>query len=265
MSRTDKQRSALGAALLSIGAAAIPLVAGVGLTLKLSDQALHEENVRIGQAAVQGMDKILEAASETADILSPMVGKRCETVLTAMRQAVAQAPWVRSAFYAHKNVAYCHTVSGSVGKARGSFPVAGTLDYQTLELQRPDAVSEGFGSLLLIRGNAQYSVTVRIDGRMITEQLEMISGSADVALHVAGTYLWDDGSLLRGELRQNPRYRVLVPSTRFSYSIHSSLSGEDVLNLITRKLLLILGPLLMLSIFSGGLCHWLLTRPTRGK
>lgn len=265
MSRIDKQRSALGAALLSIGAAAIPLVAGVGLTLKLSDQALHEENVRIGQAAVERMDKILSAASDTADILSPMVGKRCQTVLSAMRRAVAQAPWVRSASYAHKNVPYCNTVSGSTGSARVPVTVAGPFDYRTLELQRPDAMSEGFGSLLLTKGNAQYSLTVRIDNRVITEQLELISGSADVALHVAGTYLWDDGSLLRGELRQNPRYRVLVPSTQFSYAIHSSLSGEDVLNLITRKLLLILGPVLMLSIFSGGLCHWLLSRPERSK
>jgi len=263
MSRTGKPRSALATTLLSIGAAAVPLVAGIGLTLKLSDHALHHENLRVGQAALQRMDRILETVSETAAALAPTTGQRCQTAIGPMRMAVARDPWIRSASQAYKGTAYCNTVSGTIGTARLPAAVPGPFTHQALELRRPGARSDSNGSLLLINSKADYALTVRIDNRVLMEQLELISGSVDVALHVSGTYLWDDGSLLRGEIRQNPRYRVMLPSSKFDYAIHSSLSGEDVLNLLTRKLLLLMGPVMMLSILSGGLCHWLLTRPGR--
>jgi hypothetical protein len=102
-----------------------------------------------------------------------------------------------------------------------------------------------------------------LDNRLLVERLDLVSGTTDVALHMGGMYLWDDGSLLRGELRQSPRYRATTPSAQFAYTMHSSVSAEDVLNLLTRQLITVLGALIMVSTLTGGLCHWVLSRQRR--
>ncbi|WP_263262530.1 CSS-motif domain-containing protein [Pseudomonas entomophila] len=237
----------------------------MGLTLTLAVKSMHQENLRVGTQAVEQMDRLLSAALATADTLLPMIGKRCESVLPDMRMAVASNPWVRSASVMHKDEPYCSTLLGRIGKAPApnTAPQNTLLMTPNLKLQGPDNLAEDFGSLSLTKAGAASGVRVMLDNRLLVDRLDLLSGPTDVALHVGGVYLWDDGSLLRGELRQNPKYRTSVPSSQFDYAMHSSVSAEDVLNLLTEKLVTVLGTLSVVAILTGGLCHWVLTRPRR--
>jgi hypothetical protein len=249
---------------LSLAGAAIPLIAGLGLTLSLADQSLREANIRAGTMAVEQVDRLLMAALGTVEALEPLAGQRCETVLQAMRKEVATNPWLRSASLLYKGLPYCNSVSGKKANSPTVGPEAtGPLGDHQLQLRGPNTLYQDFGALAVMKLGATYGVKVTLDNRLLVDRLDLLSGTTDVALHVNGVYLWDDGSLVRGELRQPFRYRASTPSTQFEYEVHSSISAEDVLTLMTHQLVTVIGALAMMSIFTGGLCHWLLTRHRR--
>lgn len=240
------------------------MIAGVSLTLSLADDSLRAENLRVGTAAVEHVDRLLSTALSTTETVAPLVGQRCERVLPALRQKIAQNPWLRSATLLYKGEPYCDSVTGKASATPPPVvrePVL--LDSQSLALLGPDNLHNDFGALTLLNTGDTFGISVRLDNRLLVDRLDLVSGTTDVALHVNGVYLWDDGSLLRGELRQNPRYRASTPSMRFDYAMHSSVSAEYVLGLLTEKLITVLGALTMVSIFTGWLCHWLLTRHRR--
>lgn len=260
MSRIDKHRSPLATTLWSLTAGALPMIVGVSLTLSLADESLRKENLRVGAAAVEQVDRLLSAALVTTETLGPLVGQRCDRALPVMRQQVAQNPWLRSATLLYKGEPYCDSVTG---RASAPPPVSREpvlLDNQSLALLGPDNLHNDFGALTLRNSGEAFGINVTLDNRLVVDRLDLVSGTTDVALHVSGVYLWDDGSLLRGELRQNPRYRTSTPSMRFDYAMHSSVSAEYVLDSLVEQLITVLGALTMVSIFTGWLCHWLLTR-----
>lgn len=266
MSRIGKHRSPAATALWSLAAGALPLIAGVSLTLSLADDSLREENLRVGNAVVAQVDRVLSSALATTETLGPIIGQRCEKALPVMRQQVAQNPWLRSTALLYKGEPYCDSVTGKASippppLSREPVPLTG----QRLALVGPGNQQNDFGALTLLNTGEAFGVSVMLDNRLLVDRLDLVSGSTDVALHVDGVYLWDDGSLLRGELRQNPRYRASTPSMRFDYAVHSSVSAEYVLELLTEKLITVLGALAMVSIFTGWLCHWLLTHHRRAK
>lgn len=264
MLMTGPQRSTGSALAWSLGAAAVPLIAGFGLTWAMVDDALRKQNIAIGQAAVTSIDRLLDEVTGTSEALVPLLGQRCETVLPTLRAVVSENPWVRSASLLYKSKAYCHSVNGTTGAPAGpNRSVPGDLRASTLTLQHPGSSVQDHGTLRSLHDDGAHGVEVLIDNRVLVDRLDLISGSTDVAMNVNGMYLWDDGSLLRGELRQNPRYRAQTLSARYDYAMHSSVSAEDLVNLLTGKLTTLLGTLMMGSILSGGLCHWLLTRPRR--
>lgn len=261
---TGVHRSTGAALAWSLGAATVPLIAGFGLTWAMVDDSLRKQNIAIGQAAVTSIDRILDEVTRTSDALVPMLGQRCETALPKLRVVVSENPWIRSASLRYKGKAYCHSLTGNTGAPAGpSRPMADNFPPSTLTLNHPGNRVQDYGTLRSLRDDGTRGVEVLIDNRVLVDRLDLISGSTDVAMNVNGMYLWDDGSLLRGELRQNPRYRAQTPSARYDYAMHSSVSAEDMVKLLTGKLTTLLGTLMMVSILSGGLCHWLLTRPRR--
>jgi hypothetical protein len=260
MSRIDARYSTFTKVALTLSAAIIPMVVGLGLTLDLAKRSLHSENTRVGSEAVVRLDHILDQASQTAQSLMHHADVPCETAHRLLHRAVAANPWVAAVSLDAEGVPYCTSLD-CADDAPIDWPAI-TSASSNGSSWRLD-VSDDLGYLVLSRAEGTRGVSVMLDNRLVLQQLELISGTVEVALKVGGVYLWDDGSTLRGELNDNPSYFALTHSTDYDYAIHSILSGEDVLRLTRNRIITVLGPISMLSILSAGLCYWALTRPRR--
>lgn len=260
MSRIDARYPTFAQVSLALCAAVIPMVVGLGLTLDLAKRSLQNENNRIGQQAVAKLDYILNQAGSTAQELMAHAGQSCEVAHNLLHQAKTANPWVAAISLDDAGTPYCTTLDCTGTPLRKwEAPALASPGNSSLRLE----VSHGQGYLVLSTEKDTQSVSVMLDNRLILQQLELISGTVEVALKVNDVFLWDDGSTLHGELKEDRGYHALTLSPGYGYAIYSSVSGEDVLRLVTNRVITVLGPISMLSIFSAGLCYWALTRPRR--
>ncbi|MBF7141178.1 MULTISPECIES: CSS-motif domain-containing protein [Pseudomonas] len=262
MSRIDARYPTFAKVSLTLCAAVLPMVVGLGLTLDLAKRSLQSENSRVGQAAVAKLDHILNQASSTAQEVMAHAGQPCEVAHNLLHQRKAANPWLAAISLNDAGTPYCTTLDCTGTPLREwQTPTLASPSHSGLRLE----VTNGQGYLVLSAEKDTQGVSVMLDNRLILQQLELISGTVEVALKVNDVFLWDDGSTLHGELKEDRGYHALTSSPGYGYTIYSSVSGEDVLRLVTNRVITVLGPISMLSIISAGLCYWALTRPRRFK
>ncbi len=260
MSRIDARYTTFAKVSLTLCAAVIPMVVGLGLTLDLAKRSLQSENNRVGQNAVAKLDHILDKASSTAEELMAHAGQPCEVAYKLLHQATAANPWLAAISFDSAGAPYCTTLDCTgIPLREWQAPALASSSNSGLRLE----VTNEQGYLILSTEKNTQGVSVMLDNRLILQQLELISGTVEVALKVGDVFLWDDGSTLHGELSGDRNYHAFTTSPKYGYAIYSSVSGEDVWRLVTNRVIAVLGLVSMLSIFSAGLCHWALNRTRR--
>lgn len=266
MRKLHYPRSAGAITLYSLLAGLVPLVIGVVVTTWAVDESLKHRSQFVGKEIVERLDVIFESSSETLERLFPLLGQSCSMMLPALRVELDRNPYIKAAQLSWQGKPYCHSTKGSLPTRPRHLPVP-TEDASptALTFMPPDPNLNRFavGHTLIEKSKGDYLQSLTINNLVLVDFMDLLSGSTLSAIKLGETYLWDDGSILRGEMRDTFTYQTTVESTRFGYSIYTTVSSEDVLAAFKSRLLGIFGTLAVVSILVGGLCHWVLTRGLR--
>lgn len=230
---------------------------GIGLyLLELNiERQLHANLQQATVKAVNQTDHVFDQAGEALNQLLPLADQECsESVLTAMREAVNQQTYLRSAFIIDSHRFVCSTYYGS-----RDVPVPeGREPANPVQLLMDDSATPTGSAVIRSASNGHQTVNISIYEKALGQLLNLISTDFQLLIEVSGLQLDASGEVFTTNRTDEWSVVQTLPSSHYPYVVHAGLYEVNRQALFSIERRAVLGNLLFMgTLLAGGVFMFL--------
>lgn len=251
--RSYTRRRLLPRLVFSLSMALLPLLLG---SLIIYWQTLHHLSVEARTAsneAVRLFDVMLSNASGAARVALLHADEPCDDATQVLREQVAVVPFVRSVNLTRDDTIYCTSLFGEFEEhLEPEFYAGGELRLMAGNRVTPDSAL-----LVLRRVEGSNAALATVDGRYLSNTLQLVDQRSDLELLVGGQWMDEEGTVRDGVPAPLPLGHVELASERFPYQVIGGFPEGRQWEHIRQDSLPLVALMLMLGGVSGVACFWL--------
>jgi hypothetical protein len=253
--RFKERYPTLFALVMALVIGAIPV--GIGLIVLDAniDRRLHKHLHEATVQAVLETDEVFDQATEVLNQLLPLADQQCsESVLTAMREAIDQQAYLRSAFIIDSQRYVCSTY---YGPRNVPVPPGREIDRE-LQLLEDDSVTPTGSAVIRSASNGHQRVNISVHETALGELLSLISRDFQLLIEVSGLQLDASGKVFASNLTEDWAMVQTLPSSHYPYQVHAGLYEVRRQALFHMERRSVLGNLLFMgTLLAGGVFMFL--------
>lgn len=239
--------------VFALSMAVLPLALGSSIIYWQALRTLSAEARTASNEALHLFDLMLGNAEGAARVALSQKGKPCSDSTLVLREQVAVVPFVRTVNLTRDDAIYCTSLFGDF-KA----PLYGS-DYVDgrLRLMAGNPVTPHVAVLILRRVEGEYGALASIDGRYLSNTLQLVDQRSDLRLQVGGVWMDEDGHVHAGAPDPLPIGHIRLVSERYPYAVIGGFPEGAAWLHIRQEALPLAVLLLTLGAVSGLACYWL--------
>lgn len=239
--------------VFSLSMAVLPLVLGSTIIYWQTLRTLSVEASTAANEALRLFDLMLGNAESAAKVALSQKGKTCADATLVLREQVAVVPFVRSVNLTRDDAIYCTSLFGDFSaQLDTSYYVGGRL-----RLMAGNPVTPKVGLLILRRIEGEYGALATVDGRYLSNTLQLVDQRSDLQLLVGNEWMDEEGHVAQGSPVPLPLGHIRLDSEHFPYSVIGGFPPGSQWRLIRQEGIPLASLLLMLGAISGLACYWL--------
>lgn len=240
----------LFALLIAVLIGALPVGVGwVLLNLNIERQ-LRQHLVQTNIKAVMQTDQVFDQAGEVLNQLLPLADQDCsESVLAAMRDAIDQRAYLRSAFIVDSQRYVCSTYYGP-----RDIPLpAGRETTLALQMLMDDSMTPTGSAVIRSASNGHQSVNISVHETALGQLLDLISRDVQLLVEVSGLQLDASGQVFASNRTEEWAMVQTLASSQYPYVMHAGIYEFNRQALFRLERRSVLGNLLFMgTLLAGG-------------
>ena len=239
--------------VFSLSMALLPLALGSSIIYWQALRTLSSEARTASNEALRLFDLMLSNAEGAARVALSQKDKPCESATQVLREQVAVVPFVRSVNLTRDDHIYCSSLFGDFkAPLDHSFYVEGRL-----RLMAGNPLTPNVGLLILRRVDGEFGALATVDGRYLSNTLQLVDQRSDLQLQVGGEWMDEQGNVYARDPDPLPIGHIRLVSERFPYSVTGGFTAGSQWQHIRQDALPLASLLLLLGTISGLACYWL--------
>ncbi|MFV3303962.1 EAL domain-containing protein [Pseudomonas sp. NY15181] len=239
--------------VFALSMAVLPLALGSSIIYWQALRSLSAEARTASNEALRLFDLMLGNAEGAARVALSQKGKPCNDSTLVLREQVAVVPFVRTVNLTRGDTIYCTSLFGDFkAPLEGSSYVNGRL-----RLMAGNPVTPNVAVLILRQVAGEYGALATIDGRYLSNTLQLVDQRSDLQLQVGGAWMDEAGHVHAGEPDPLPIGHIRLLSERYPYAVIGGFPAGSQWLHIRQEALPLAALLLMLGAVSGLVCYWL--------
>ncbi|MDF3865708.1 cyclic diguanylate phosphodiesterase [Pseudomonas denitrificans (nom. rej.)] len=251
--RSYTRRRLLPRLVFSLSMALLPLLLGSAIIYWQALRALSVEARTASNEAVRLFDVMLGNAAGAAKVALLHVDEGCDDATLVLREQVAVVPFVRSVNLTRDDHIYCTSLFGDFeAPLDPSLYVAGRL-----RMMAGNEITPNYALLILRRVEGRHAALATVDGRYLSNTLQLVDQRSDLQLQVGGQWMDEEGKVFDGQPALLPLGHVELSSERFPYKVIGGFPEGAQWRHIHEDAWPLVALLLMLGGASGVACYWL--------
>ncbi|WP_447746707.1 EAL domain-containing protein [Pseudomonas nicosulfuronedens] len=251
--RNYSRRRLLPRLVFSLSMALLPLLLGSFIIYWQSLRTLSVEARAASNEAVRLFDVMLGNATGAARAALLHADESCEDATQVLREQVAVVPFVRSVNLTRDDDIYCTSLFGEFEERLDP----GLYVNGQLRLMAGNSVTPNSALLILRRVEGSTAALATVDGRYLSNTLQLVDQLSDLQLQVGRQWMDEEGRVFDGEPAQLPLGHVELASERFPYRVIGGFPRGAQWQHIREEALPLVALMLMLGGVSGIACYWL--------
>jgi EAL domain-containing protein (putative c-di-GMP-specific phosphodiesterase class I) len=251
--RNYARRRLLPRLVFSLSMALLPLLLGSAIIYWQALRSLSGEASAASNEAVRLFDVMLGNATGAAQAALLHADESCDEATLVLREQVAVVPFVRSVNLTRDNDIYCTSLFGEFDERLDpSLYVNGQL-----RMMAGNPVTPNYALLILRREEGRHAALATVDGRYLSNTLQLVDQRSDLQLQVGRQWMDEHGKVFDGEPARLPLGHVELTSERFPYKVIGGFQSGAQWRHIREDSLPLVALMLMLGGVSGIACYWL--------
>lgn len=251
--RSYTRRRLLPRLVFSLSMALLPLLLGSAIIYWQALRSLTVEASTAANEAVRLFDVMLGNANGAARVALLHADESCDEATLVLREQVAVVPFVRSVNLARDDDIYCTSLFGEFDELLDpSLYAQGQLRMMAGNRVTPDSAL-----LILRRPQGSYAALATVDGRYLSNTLQLVDQRSDLQLQVGRQWMDEEGAVRDGEPAPMPLGHVERRSELFPYAVIGGFPAGAQWRHIREDSLPLVALMLMLGGVSGLACFWL--------
>ncbi|MBB4864642.1 EAL domain-containing protein (putative c-di-GMP-specific phosphodiesterase class I) [Pseudomonas nitritireducens] len=251
--RSYTRRRLLPRLVFSLSMALLPMVLGNVLIYWQTLRSLSAEAQTAAAEAVRLFDVMLGNATGAARVALLHTDSSCDHATLVLREQVAVVPFVRSVNLTRDDNIYCTSLFGGfAARLEPDLYVAGELRMMAGNEVTPDSAL-----LILRRVEGRYAALATVDGRYLSNTLQLVDQRSDLQLQVGRQWMDEEGRVFEGEPAPLPLGHVELASERYPYQVIGGFPAGAQWQHIREDSLPLVALMLALGGVSGVVCFWL--------
>lgn len=251
--RSYTRRRLLPRLVFSLSMALLPLLLGSAIIYWQALRTLTAEARVASNEAVRLFDVMLGNAAGAAKVALLHADEGCDDATLILREQVAVVPFVRSVNLTHDDQIYCTSLFGEFeAPLDSSLYVAGQL-----RMMAGNEVTPNYALLILRRVEGRHAALATVDGRYLSNTLQLVDQRSDLQLQVGRQWMNEEGKVFDGRPARLPLGHVELASERFPYKVIGGFPEGAQWQHIHEDSLPLVALMLMLGGVSGMACYWL--------
>lgn len=251
--RNYTRRRLLPRLVFSLSMALLPLLLGSVIIYWQTLRTLSAEARTASNEAVRLFDVMLSNATGAARVALLHDNEACDDATQVLREQVAVVPFVRSLNLTRDDDIYCTSLFGEFDeRIDPSLYVDGAL-----RMMAGNRVTPHYALLILRRAEGPHAALATVDGRYLSNTLQLVDQRSDLQLQVGGQWMDEAGGVYNGSPAPLPLGRVIQHSERFPYSVIGGFPAGAQWRHIHEDSLPLVILMFMLGGISGFVCFWL--------
>ncbi|QRY79204.1 EAL domain-containing protein [Pseudomonas sp. PDNC002] len=251
--RSYTRRRLLPRLVFSVSMALLPLVLGSAIIYWQTLRSLSVEARTASNEAVRLFDVMLGNATSAARVALLHAEEPCDDATLVLREQVAVVPFVRSVNLTRDNVIYCTSLFGEFDEHLDP----GLYVDGQLRMMAGNAVTPDFALLVLRRPEGSHAALATVDGRYLSNTLQLVDQRSDLQLQVGRQWMDEEGAVHDGQPAPLPLGHIVQRSKRFPYSVIGGFPAGAQWRHIREDSLPLVVLMFMLGGISGLVCFWL--------
>ncbi|MFR0691625.1 EAL domain-containing protein [Enterobacterales bacterium AE_CKDN230030158-1A_HGKHYDSX7] len=251
--RSYTRRRLLPRLVFSLSMALLPVLLGSAIIYWQTLRALSAEARTASNEAVRLFDVMLGNAAGAARVALLHVSETCDEATLVLREQVAVVPFVRSVNLTRDDDIYCTSLFGEFDER---LDPALYIDGE-LRMMAGNSVTPNYALLILRRVEGTYAALATVDGRYLSNTLQLVDQRSDLQLQVGGQWMDEEGRVRDGQPAPLPLGHVSLRSERFPYTVIGGFPPGAQWRHIRDDSLPLVALMLMLGGVSGFACYWL--------
>lgn len=239
--------------VFSLSMALLPLILGSTIIYWQTVRNLSAEARTASNEAVRLFDVMLANAEGASRVALGQKYGTCDNATLVLREQVAVVPFVRSVNLARDGSIYCTSLFGGFNAPLDD------SDYVDgrLRMMAGNPVTPHVALLILRQVEGNYAALATVDGRYLSNTLQLVDQRSDLQLVVGKEWMDEQGQVFEGEPDPLPIGHIRLESERFPFEVVGGFPrgaqwrhiGDDAL-----PLTLLFG---LLGVISGTVCYWM--------
>lgn len=239
--------------VFSLSMAVLPLVLGSSIIYWQALRSLSAEAQTASTEALRLFDLMLGNAESAAGVALSQKSKPCDKATLVLREQVAVVPFVRSVNLTRNDDIYCTSLFGDFAA-----PLDGSLYVDgRLRLMSGNPVTPHVALLILRKLEGEYGALATVDGRYLSNTLQLVDQRSDLQLLVGREWMDEEGDVHEGDPDPLPLGHIRLNSARFPFAVIGGFPKGAQWDHIREEALPLASLLLMLGLISGLACYWL--------
>lgn len=251
--RSYTRRRLVPRLVFSLSMALLPLLLGSVIIYWQALSSLGAEARTAANEAVRLFDVMLGNARGAAQVALRHVDEGCADATLVLREQVAVVPFVRSVNLTRDDTIYCTSLFGDYEAPLD----AGLYVAGELRMMAGNEVTPHYALLILRRVEGRFAALSTIDGRYLSNTLQLVDQRSDLQLRVGQQWMDEEGRVFDGNPAALPLGHVERTSRRFPYTVIGGFPEGAQWQHIRRDSLPLVALMLMLGGVSGIACYWL--------
>lgn len=251
--RSYTRRRLLPRLVFSLSMALLPLLLGSAIIYWQALRSLSSEASAASNEAVRLFDVMLGNATAAARAALLHADESCEDATWVLREQVAVVPFVRSVNLTRDNDIYCTSLFGEFDERLDPSLYANGQ----LRMMVGNSVTPNYALLILRRVQGNKAALATVDGRYLSNTLQLVDQRSDLQLQVGRQWMDEEGRVFDGEPASLPLGHVELASGQFPYKVIGGFPKGAQWRHIREDSLPLVTLMLMLGGVSGMACYWL--------
>lgn len=251
--RSYTRRRLLPRLVFSLSMALLPLLLGSGIIYWQTLRTLSVEARTASNEAVRLFDVMLGNATGAARVALLHEDEACDDATQVLREQVAVVPFVRSLNLTRDDDIYCTSLFGEFDERIDP----GRYVDGMLRLMAGNRVTPLYALLILRRPEGRHAALATVDGRYLSNTLQLVDQRSDLQLQVGGQWMDEAGIVRDGVPTPLPLGHVVQYSERFPYAVIGGFPEGAQWQHIREDSLPLVTLMCMLGGISGFVCFWL--------
>ncbi|MDN6857606.1 EAL domain-containing protein [Pseudomonas sp. CAN2814] len=251
--RSYTRRRLLPRLVFALSMAALPLVLGSLIIYWQALRALTAEAQTASNEALRLFDVMLDNARGAAQVALLHAEEPCDQATQVLREQVAVVPFVRSVNLTRDDDIYCTSLFGEFEERLDPSLYA----EGRLRLMAGNSVTPDSALLVLRRVLGNHAALATVDGRYLSNTLQLVDQRSDLQLQVGRQWMDEEGRVFDGKPAALPLGHVEAHSQKYPYSVIGGFPAGAQWQHIREDALPLVALMLMLGGVSGYACFWL--------